>query len=135
MLGTMQATQVTRLPPRRPLPLPRRRRRRGRRAPSTSSNPEFAERYAQAPLTLPPTGSGLTAGIATICTPKRVLAESREPGLLTACVDLDRLRWLRDTDEELIVPAPYSTIPGHLRWRRPELYSELTRTEAKATIG
>lgn len=61
-----------------------------------------------------------------IASPERVLAASHEPGLLTAELDLDRVRWLRETDEELIVPAPYRTIPGHLKWRRPELYGDLT---------
>jgi omega-amidase len=37
------------------------------------------------------------------------------------------VRTLRATEEELIVPAPYSTIPGVLSWRRPEVLSELTR--------
>ena len=52
------------------------------------------------------------------------------PGVLSAVLDLDRVRWLRDTDEELIVPAPYRTIPGVLKWRRPELYGQLTAQPA-----
>lgn len=68
----------------------------------------------------------LTRGIGMIASPERVLAESSEPGILTADLDLDRVRYLRKTDEELIVPAPYATIPGHLRWRRPGLYTGLT---------
>lgn len=87
---------------------------------------EFGATYRQAELELPPTGSGLTAGIAMIASPERVLAASHEPGILTADLDLERIRWLRETDEELIVPAPYRTIPGHLKWRRPELYGLLT---------
>jgi len=81
-------------------------------------------------LKLPPTGSHLTAGIAMIASPERVLCESHEPGLLSAVLDLDRIRWLRETDEELIVPAPYRTIPGVLKWRRPELYGALTAQPA-----
>jgi hypothetical protein len=87
----------------------------------------------QAELQLPPTGSHLTAGIAMIASPERVLCESQEPGLLSAVLDLDRIRWLRETDEELIVPAPYRTIPGVLKWRRPELYGQLTAQPAAST--
>lgn len=95
-------------------------------------SPEFADPYRQARLDQPSTGSGLTAGIAMIATPERVVAESRDEGILCASVDLDRIRWLRETREELIVPAPYATIPGHLAWRRPELYGELVRAPAPA---
>jgi predicted amidohydrolase len=88
-----------------------------------------AAHFAPTDVELPRHGSGLTAGIAMICSPERVLAESHDPGILTADLDLDRLRWLRETDEELIVPAPYRTIPGHLKWRRPGIYGEITRVE------
>ncbi|CAB4937905.1 unannotated protein [freshwater metagenome] len=87
-----------------------------------------AQHFAPAALDLPQHGSGLTAGIAMIAGPERVLAESHEPGILTAELDLDRLRWLRSTEEELIVPAPYRTIPGHMAWRRPNIYGRLTQT-------
>ena len=89
--------------------------------------PSFADRYRQAPLDEAPTGSGLTRGIAMIASPERVLAQSESPGILTADLDFERVRRLRDTEEELIVPAPYTTIPGVLSWRRPEVLSELTR--------
>lgn len=68
----------------------------------------------------------VTTGIGFIAGPERVLAESGQPGILTADLDLDRIRYLRTTQEELIVPAPYRTIPGHMSWRRPELYGALT---------
>ncbi len=71
-------------------------------------------------------GTGLSSGIGMICSPERVLAQSSQPGILTAELDLDRVRYLRNTKEELIVPAPYRTIPGHLQWRRPELYGDLS---------
>lgn len=87
---------------------------------------DVAMHFAPAQVQLPEHGSGLTAGIAMIASPERVLAESHEPGILTAELDLARLRWLRETEEELIVPAPYRTIPGHLAWRRPELYKALS---------
>jgi hypothetical protein len=60
-----------------------------------------------------------------ICSPERVLAQSEAPGILTSDLDLERIRHLRETEEELIVPAPYSTIPGVLTWRRPEILGEL----------
>src|SRR5256885_14645468 len=93
---------------------------------------EFGRKYRQAELQLPPTGSHLTAGIAMIASPEPVLCESHEPGILSAVLDIDRIRWLRETDEELIVPAPYRTIPGVLKWRRPELYGVLTAQTATA---
>jgi hypothetical protein len=55
--------------------------------------------------------------------------------VLSAVLDLDRIRWLRETDEELIVPAPYRTIPGVLKWRRPELYGQLTAQPSRAADG
>jgi predicted amidohydrolase len=96
--------------------------------------PEFADRYRQAPLDEAPSASGLTRGIAMIASPERVLAASESPGILTADLDLDRIRQLRETVEELIVPAPYRTIPGILSWRRPEVLGALaddTRREAE----
>jgi predicted amidohydrolase len=89
--------------------------------------PSFADRYRQAALDEAPSGSGLTRGIAMIASPERVLAQSEAPGILTADLDLERVRRLRETEEELIVPAPYRTIPGTLSWRRPEVLAELTR--------
>jgi hypothetical protein len=46
--------------------------------------------------------------------------------MLVARLDLDRLAWLRAEDEHIVFPKPYATIPGVLRWRRPELYRALT---------
>lgn len=74
-----------------------------------------------------PIADGVTRGIGMIASPERVLAQSESPGILTADLDLDRIRYLRETVEELIVPAPYQTIPGHLEWRRPELYTDISK--------
>ncbi|MCR1781083.1 carbon-nitrogen hydrolase family protein [Nocardioides carbamazepini] len=71
-----------------------------------------------------------TRGIGLIASPEGVLARSSEPGILTADLDLERVRYLRRTEEQLIVPAPYRTIPGHHGWRRPELYARLSTTSA-----
>lgn len=65
-----------------------------------------------------------------IAGPEQVIARSSQPGILTADLDLDRVRYLREAEEELIVPAPYRTIPGHMGWRRPDLYGELTKPRA-----
>ena len=91
-------------------------------------DPAFADRYRTAPAG-PPAASGLTAGIAMIASPERVLATSESPGILCADLDLERVRRLRDTEEELLVPAPYRTIPGILDWRRPEVLRSLTEEE------
>jgi predicted amidohydrolase len=88
--------------------------------------PEFADPYRQAPTDEAPSASGLTRGIAMIASPERVLAQSESPGILCADIDLERVRQLRATEEELIVPAPYRTIPGILKWRRPEVLRSLT---------
>jgi len=96
--------------------------------------PEFAARYRQAHLEEPPSASGLTRGVAMICSPERVLAQTEAPGILTADLDLERIRYLRETEEELIVPAPYSTIPGVLAWRRPEILGELTAIHEAQTV-
>jgi len=86
---------------------------------------EVAEQFAPDGLGDVATGRTVTRGIGAIYSPETVLAESSEPGILTADLDLERIRYLRATQEELIVPAPYRTIPGHMAWRRPELYGRL----------
>lgn len=91
-------------------------------------DPAFADPYRTAPAG-PPTASGLTAGIAMIASPERVLATSESPGILCADLDLERVRRLRETEEELLVPAPYRTIPGILDWRRPKVLRSLTEEE------
>jgi predicted amidohydrolase len=65
-------------------------------------------------------------GVGTIAGPEGVLASSAGEGMLVARLDLDRLAWLRAEDEHIVFPKPYATIPGVLRWRRPELYRALT---------
>jgi len=98
--------------------------------------PEFADRYRQGQIQDAPSASGLTRGIAMINSPERVLAASESPGILTADLDFERIRTLRATEEELIVPAPYRTIPGILSWRRPEVLGALTEAaRAEAGVG
>lgn len=97
--------------------------------------PEFADPYRQERTQEAPSASGLTRGIAMICSPERVLAQSEAPGILTADLDLERIRHLRETEEELIVPAPYSTIPGVLSWRRPEIVGELGSSPDREAVA
>ena len=68
-------------------------------------------------------------GVGTVAGPEGVLASDEGEGMLVADLDLDRLDYLRGEDERIVMPKPYRTIPGVLRWRRPELYDELTRQE------
>jgi predicted amidohydrolase len=68
-------------------------------------------------------------GLGLIAAPERILAQSPNMGLLVADLDLDRLQFLRDEDERIEFPKRYETIPGVLRWRRPELYRTLVESE------
>ena len=68
---------------------------------------------------------GREQGMGTIVGPEEILAESAKPGLLVAELDLDRLDELRDDDEPGELPYPSETVPGLIRWRRPELYGTL----------
>jgi predicted amidohydrolase len=69
---------------------------------------------------------GMEDSMGMIVGPDGVLAESREPGVLVADLDLRRLEVLRAQTQELKLPKPYRSIPGMLRHRRPELYGEIT---------
>lgn len=66
-------------------------------------------------------------GVGTIAAPERVLAASTSEGLLIADLDMARLAFLRSEDEKIEFPKRYDTIPGVLRWRRPELYGALAQ--------
>lgn len=74
-------------------------------------------------------------GVAMIAAPERVLASSAGPGMLLADLDLERLRFLREEDERIEFPKRYATIPGVLRWRRPELYGPLARSQEERADG
>lgn len=64
-------------------------------------------------------------GIALIAGPERDLAASPTEALVLATVDLERARWLRAQDDSMVDPKPFTSLPGLLRARRPELYHEL----------
>jgi predicted amidohydrolase len=64
-------------------------------------------------------------GVGIVAAPERILTQLAGVGLLVADLDLDRLRFLREEEERIEFPKRYATIPGVLRWRRPELYERL----------
>jgi predicted amidohydrolase len=68
---------------------------------------------------------GAEVGAALIAGPEHVLIQSGTEELLIANLDLTRVRWLRAQDESMKEPKLFSSIPGLLRARRPELYGEL----------
>lgn len=69
---------------------------------------------------------GMEESMGMIVGPDGVVAESTKPGVLVGEVNLDRLSWLRSQTQSLDLPKPYRSIPGLLRHRRPDLYSEIT---------
>ncbi len=75
---------------------------------------------------------GMEDGLATIVGPEEVLAESKKPGVITAKLDLDRLKWLREHTQRMDIPKPYKSIPGMLRYRRPELYKKICEPQPNA---
>lgn len=68
-------------------------------------------------------------GLGMIAGPEGVLATRSDAGMLIADLDLVRLDFLRSEDEKIEVPRRYRTVPGLLRWRRPELYADLLSQE------
>ena len=66
-------------------------------------------------------------GAALIAGPENVLIASGSEELLVATLDLDRVAWLREQDDSLAEPKAFSSIPGLLRARRPELYDDLVK--------
>jgi predicted amidohydrolase len=65
-------------------------------------------------------------GVAQIAGPEGVLEQRADEGMVIADLDMDRLSFLRGEDEKVEFPKRYATVPGLFRWRRPELYGELT---------
>lgn len=66
---------------------------------------------------------GAEDGLAMICSPEEILAESLKPGIVVAECDLERIRWLREQRDLYGPPMPWRTKPGVLRdWRIPGLY-------------
>jgi len=59
---------------------------------------------------------GEELGAALIAGPESILAETTVSGLISASLDIERIRWLRSVDEELTTPKKYRVVPGLLRW-------------------
>lgn len=70
---------------------------------------------------------GMEDGIATIAGPEKILAETKEEGVIVASLDLDRIKWLREHEQTIELPYPFKTIPGLIMGRRPEIYSDLVK--------
>lgn len=68
---------------------------------------------------------GEDRGAAMIAGPEGVLASSETDEVICAQADLERLRWLRASDDSMVKPKPFAALPGTLRARRPQLYAEL----------
>lgn len=68
---------------------------------------------------------GKEKGCAMVAGPEEIIAETYKEGVLVADLDMERLWWLRETDETMDFPKKYKCIPGLLRHRRPELYGPL----------
>jgi len=66
---------------------------------------------------------GAEHGLAMICSPEEILAESTKTGIFMAECDFDRIRWLREETDRYGPPMPFNTKPGVLReWRRREVF-------------
>jgi len=77
---------------------------------------------------------GLNRGLAIIAGPESVLGVMPNAGLLTADLDLARLRLMRRSQEfpdGLTLPPPFGSVPGVHILRRPELTAPLLAAEAK----
>lgn len=64
-------------------------------------------------------------GSALIAGPEGLVSSSEEIGIQYGHLDLERLRWLRASDDSMQKPKPFNALPGVLRARRPELYGVL----------
>jgi 5-aminopentanamidase len=64
---------------------------------------------------------GLEDGMCQVAGPEGVVASMKGEGILFADIDLERLKFMRETDEDIIVPKPYRGMPGLLKWLRPEV--------------
>jgi len=68
--------------------------------------------------------TGLNRGHAMIAGPESVLAASPAPGILSADLDLARLRRMRSEPEfpdGVVIPPPFASLPSVHRLRRPEV--------------
>lgn len=73
-------------------------------------------------------------GVGIIAGPEGDLVTASGEDLLLADLDFSRLAYLRETEEQIVFPKPYETIPGVLAWRRPELFDGLTHQRQPEAI-
>jgi predicted amidohydrolase len=74
----------------------------------------------------------LEAGMAVINSPEEEISSSIDPGIIYATLDVERLAYLRRTDEKLAVPKKYRSIPGLTHALRPELLRQLQQSATNA---
>jgi predicted amidohydrolase len=94
-------------------------------------------RYTDRPRLPVDPATGLNRGVAMIASPERIIAKMDGPGILTADLDLDRIRRMRMTPEwpdGVTFPPPFISTPGVLSLRRPELTSGPLAREAETLI-
>jgi hypothetical protein len=72
---------------------------------------------------------GMEPVLTMIAGPDEPVASSYSPGVLVADIDLDRVTWLRENTQKMVLPKPYKAIPGMLRHRRPELYAPICQPQ------
>jgi predicted amidohydrolase len=78
-------------------------------------------------------GEGANPGLAMICSPEGVLAESSVPGVLVADCDLERLRFLRSAEDGPGFHGEKACKAGVLwQWYRPDLLAEARPPEPVA---
>ena len=64
-------------------------------------------------------------GLAMICSPEQILAESTQAGVIVADCNLERLRLLRNSDDSWDFPGVKHCKPGIFKqWYRPELHGQ-----------
>ncbi len=78
---------------------------------------------------------GVEDGLCVVYSPEGAVAERTGRGILHCTLDLERLRYLRDTDEHLIVPKPYRAVPGLLRALTPGVVERYAQAMLKAKAG
>lgn len=61
---------------------------------------------------------GVEDGLCELAGPEGTTAKRKREGLLIGDLDMARLRYMQETDETIIVPKPYHSVPGLLRWLR-----------------
>jgi len=68
-------------------------------------------------------------GSAMIIGPEKIEEKSETKEMIFNTLDLERVSYLRSRDDSIKEPKTFSSIPGLLRARRPELYKELSTSQ------